>query len=329
MASFAAEYHSHFYNSAVTIANAHSVSPLRPGPPLSPSIRTRAGVAALWLIAHLPLRLSRALGWLLGELMYRLNAKRRHIAQVNIDLCFPKQSPQEKSRLIRSHFRLLGQSYLDIAFLGWASERRVRNKTRIRGLDHLKDALVRHQQVILLAPHCLGMNVGGIAVSRHYPVFSMYKRQRSELLNWMLAKVRSRYGAPLFAREQGLRPVLRALEQGVIFYYLPDEDFGPRHSVFAPFFGVTAATLPTLGRLAKRAHAVVVPCFTRLLTHGRGYEIVLHPPLDDFPTNDRIADAARMNAVLETGIREMPEQYMWTFKIFKTRPDGAPPPYAR
>lgn len=263
----------------------------------------------------------------MGEIMYHANAKRRRIARININFCFPDYDEHEKRRLLRRHFRLMGQSYLDIAFLVWASERRFRRKTHIVGLNHLTSALQRGRKVILLAPHCLGMNVGGIAISRHQQVFSMVKPQRGALTNWLLNKARSRYGAPLIAREQGLRPVLRGLDAGMIFYYLPDEDFGPRHSVFAPFFGIPTATLATLGRLAERTQADVVPCFTRLLSHGRGYEIILHPALTDFPTNDRVMDATRMNAAIEHGIRAMPEQYMWTFKLFKTRPNGAPSPY--
>jgi Kdo2-lipid IVA lauroyltransferase/acyltransferase len=281
----------------------------------------------LRLLALLPLRLSRACGAALGDLMYRLNAKRRRIARINIDLCFPELTASKRARLLRRHFRLLGQSYLDVAFLAWASERRFRRRTRVNGLEHVRAALARGRRVILLAPHCLGMNVGGIVVSRDVNVFSMVKRQRGPVTNWLLQKVRSRYGAPLIEREQGLRPVLRGLRQGWVFYYLPDEDFGPRHSVFAPFFGIPTATLATLGRLAEHANADVIPCFTRLLSRGRGYEIILQPPLTDFPTGDRARDAARMNEALERGIRETPEQYMWTFKLFKTRPGGAPPPY--
>jgi lauroyl/myristoyl acyltransferase len=183
--------------------------------------------------------------------------------------------------------------------------------------------------VILLAPHALGMNVGGIVVSRHAPVFSMVKPQRSPALNWLLARARVRYGAPLVARAQGMRPVLRGLEQRLVFYYLPDEDFGPQRSVFAPFFGVPAATLPTLGRLAALTGADVVPCFTRMLPGGRGYRVTLEPALADFPSGDPVADAGRMNAVLEAGIRAAPEQYMWTFRLFRTRPDGARSPYDR
>ncbi|HEY8554792.1 MAG TPA: lysophospholipid acyltransferase family protein [Burkholderiales bacterium] len=283
---------------------------------------------ALRTVALLPLSLSRGLGALLGAIMYSANAKRRRIARVNLALCFPELDDKERARLLRRHFRVAGQSYLDVAFLAWASERRFRRKVRVVGLEHLREALARGRRVILLAPHCLGMNVGGVAVSREVRVFSMVKLQRQPLVDWLLQKVRTRYGAPLVAREQGLRPVLRQLAQGLVFYYLPDEDFGPRRSVFAPFFGVPTATLPTLGRLAELAQADVIPCFTRLLPGGRGYEVVLDPPLPRFPTGDPVADAARMNEALERGIRRMPEQYMWTLRLFQTRPHGAPSPYA-
>lgn len=282
---------------------------------------------ALRLLAFLPLPLLRALGLALGEIMYRANAKRRRIARVNIALCFPELPAPQRRRLLRRHFWLAGQSYLDLAFLAWASERRFRRKIKLVGIEHVRAARARGRRVIVLAPHCLGMNVGGLALAGHAPVFSMYKLQRDARLNWLLQRVRSRYDSPLIRREQGLRPALRHLERGLIFYYLPDEDFGPKRSVFAPFFGVPTATLPILGRLAARAQADVIPCFARLLPKGRGYEVSLHPPLADFPSGDPVRDAERMNEALEQGIRRMPEQYMWTFRLFHTRPGGARSPY--
>lgn len=284
-------------------------------------------LGVLRIAALLPLSVTRAAGAGLGLLMYLVNAKRRGIARINLQLCFPELSEQQRRRLLRMHFRLTGQGYLDIGYFAWASERRVQRTVHITGMEHLQAAVASGRRAILLAPHCVGMNVGGIVVAKHFPVFSMIKQQRNPLANWLLNKARSRYGSTLVLRQQGLRPVVRALAQGRMFYYLPDEDFGPRHSVFVPFFGVPCATLTTLGRLARLVDAVVVPCFARLLPGGRGYEVVLHPPLERFPSADASADAARMNYAIEQGIRKMPEQYMWTFKLFKTQPNGARSPY--
>ncbi len=275
-------------------------------------------------LALLPLRISRAVGTGLGFLLYA-NAKRRRIARTNLKLCFPETTGAERQRLLRRHFRLAGQAYVDVGFLAWAGERRFRRAIRLQGIEHLDAARAAGRRAILLAPHCVGMNVGGIAVARHQSVFSMVKRQRNPLVNWVLNKARARYGSPLINREQGLRPAVRALTQNQSFYYLPDEDLGPKHSVFAPFFGIPTATLDTLGRLARLTDAAVVPCFTRLVPGG--YDVYLQPPLVPFPEDNPVADAAHMNRVIEAEIRAAPEQYMWTFKIFKTRPAGAASPY--
>lgn len=287
--------------------------------------RTAVLVALLRLLAGLPLPVSRAIGRALGFLLYVINTKRRRIAQVNLALCFPNLAPDARQRLLRHHFRFAGQAYVDVGFLAWAGEPRFRRAVRLHGIEHLVSARTAGRRIILLAPHCVGMNVGGIAVARHYAVFSMVKPQRDPLVDWLLNKARSRYGSPLIAREQGLRRVVRALEQDQLFYYLPDEDLGPKHSVFAPFFGVPTATLDMLGRLARLTDAAVVPCFTRL--SAGGYDVYLQPPLAGFPVGDAEADAAHMNRVIETEIRAAPEQYMWTFKLFKTRPHGARSPY--
>ncbi|MBI3897540.1 MAG: lipid A biosynthesis acyltransferase [Gammaproteobacteria bacterium] len=278
-------------------------------------------------IALLPLIVSRALGALFGWLMYLANAKRRRIARVNLRLCFPEKSERQRRRLLRRHYRVYGQSFTDLGHLAWNSRKRLKRMVRFRGIQHYRDQLRQGRHVILLVPHCVGMNLGGAVLSAEHATFSMYKPQRNAVVNWFINRGRMRFGAELLGRQQGLRPVVHGLQQGRVFYYLPDEDFGPKHSVFAPFFGVSTATLPTLGRLTGMTDAVVIPCFARLLPWGRGYEVVLYPPLADFPTGNALEDATHMNQALEVGIRAMPEQYLWTFKLFKTRPKGAPSPY--
>lgn len=294
------------------------------------SLAPRYWPSWLWLFflrftALLPLAWSRALGAGMGLFMMVTNRKRQRIARINLEMCFPKLSMREREHLLRRHFVVSGQSYFDLAYLAWASERRILRKTHIRGLEHYQE--LRGRNIILLAPHCVGMNFGGSVIARSRAQFSMVKLQGNPMVNWLLNRGRMRFGCFLLGRQQGLRPVIRALKQGLAFYYLPDEDFGQRQSVFVPFFGVPTATLTTLGRLAHMTNALVVPCFTRLLPGGRGYEVILKPPLEDFPNGDRLRDAARMNAVLEEGLRPMPEQYLWTFKLFKTRPGHGASPY--
>lgn len=280
-----------------------------------------------WLCAFLPFALTRPIGAVLGAVMRTGNRKRREIARVNLVLCFPDLPERERERLLRRHFRVSGQAYLDLGLLAFAPAWRVRTAVRIAGIEHYREPLRAGRPVILLVPHTMGMNFTGALLADEHAMFGLIKPVADPVMDWLLQRGRMRFGCVLYLKNFGLRQVVRALREGSTFYYLPDEDHGPRHSLFAPFFGVPTATLNTLGRLADMAGAAVVPCFTRLT--ARGYELRFEPALAPFPTGDDQRDAETMNRVLEQGLRAMPEQYMWTFKLFRTRPGGAPSPYAR
>jgi Kdo2-lipid IVA lauroyltransferase/acyltransferase len=288
---------------------------------------TWLGLAFMRLLAFAPLFVSRSVGCFLGLLMYAGNAKRRHIARVNLRLCFPALSARERERLLRRHFCVYGQSFTDVAHLAWSSTWRLRRMTRWHGLERYRELLRQGRRVILLVPHLVGINFSGAMLGREHLTFCIIKPLRNEVMDWFLNRTRLRFGGGTLTRDQGLRPALQALKQGQTFHYSPDEDLGLERSVFVPFFDVPAATLPTLGRLADSGDAVVIPTFVRLLRFGRGYEVILYPPLESFPSGDDVHDAARMNQAIEDGVRAMPEQYMWTFKLFRTRPNNAPSLY--
>ncbi|MEK6771312.1 MAG: lysophospholipid acyltransferase family protein [Pseudomonadota bacterium] len=281
----------------------------------------------LWLCAFLPFALTRGVGAALGAVMRAGNRKRREIARVNLGLCFPDLPEPERERMLRRHFRVSGQAYLDLGLLAFAPAWRVRAAVRIEGIEHYLEPLRSGRPVILLVPHTMGMNFTGALLAAEHPMFGLIKPVADPVMDWLLQRGRMRFGCVLYLKNFGLRQVVRALRERSTFYYLPDEDHGPRHSLFAPFFGVPTATLNTLGRLAHMAGAAAVPCFTRLT--GSGYVLRFEPALTGFPTGDDQRDAETMNRVLEQGLRDMPEQYMWTFKLFRTRPGGAPSPYAR
>lgn len=284
-------------------------------------------VLLLAVVGQLPLLLTRPIGSLAGLLMMAANRKRRAVVRINLELCFPNKRASERARLARRHFIVAGQAFFDLGLLVFGPRWRVLRAVRFQGLEHLHDQLARGGRTILLVPHMVGMNFAGSVVVREHRGFTMMKLQRNPIVNWMLNRGRARFGGELISRHQGLRPVLRRLRRGQGFYYLPDEDFGPKQSVFAPFYGVPRATLPSLGRLAELSDAAVLPFFVRLLPWGLGYEAIIRPPLEGFPSGDAVADATAMNRALEEGISAMPEQYMWTLKFFRTRPDGSPSPY--
>jgi KDO2-lipid IV(A) lauroyltransferase len=288
---------------------------------------TRLAVGLLWLLHFLPLALLAPLGEAVGLAAYVLVARRRRICLRNLELCFPHLTVAERRALARANFRWMGRSYVERGLLWWASEARLRRLIRVEGGEHLS---ATGGARIVLAPHFLGLDAAASRLGMDHDAVSMYSRQSNAYVNDLLLRYRGRFGrVKLLVRQEGLRPVIRAMREGRHFYYLPDMDFGPAESIFVPFFGVPAATVPALSRLAAMTGARVVPVHTRMLPGGAGYVVHVHPPLDGFPSGDIEADTRRMNAWIEDRLLEpgMLPQYHWAHRRFKTRPPGEPPLY--
>ena len=286
-------------------------------------IGSRVVLGLSWLLHWLPLPV---LAWFargLGKLLYYVGRSRRRVALKNLSLCFPELSAREHRRIARDHFCAFAQVVLEQCLLWWASDRRILSLIKLQGLEHWR--AVKSRPVIWLAPHFAGLDWAGLQLSVERPIASVYSKQKSELLNRLLLNSRNRFNhAVLFSRQEGLRGVVKALRQNISFYYLPDLDFGRRDTIFVPFFGVPAATVTGLSRIAQLTDALVLPVIPRQLPGGRGYEVTIYPAWENFPSDDVEADTRRMNAFIEDRVREMPEQYLWTHKRFKTRPEGEP-----
>jgi Kdo2-lipid IVA lauroyltransferase/acyltransferase len=281
----------------------------------------RLALGLLWLLHLLPSRVLAALGSGLGNLLFALAKPRREVALKNLALCFPEKSERERRQIAREHFQCFAKVMLEQGITWWAPTTRILEFVRVSGLEHWQAA--RGKPIIWLAPHFLGLDVGGVRISALTRTVSVYAKQKSAVLERMMLTGRNRFTATLFSRQEGLLPVMRAIRRGEPFYYLPDLDFGPRDAVFVPFFGVQAATITGLARIAKLTGARVLPAVTRQLPRGRGYELKIYPAWENYPADDLTADTRRMNAFIEERVREMPAQYLWTHKRFKTRPPGA------
>jgi lipid A biosynthesis lauroyl/palmitoleoyl acyltransferase len=264
-----------------------------------------------------------------GELYYRLSRKRREVARVNVELCFPEMNRLTRERLVRRHFHVYAQCLLDMGLVWWARPRFLDQYIKVDGLDHYRAALGKGRPVILLTGHFAGLDIAGPMISRHHPQVGLIKPVQNRLVDWWLARGRRRFAGRVYLRDKGLRPIVRALQSGYGFYYLPDEDFGPERSVFVPFLGTVAATITALSRLAHITGAAVLPTSVERVSSREGYRVRIGPALADFPGGDDREDAARMNAALGEMVRRAPEQYMWTFKYFRTRPGGEASPYDR
>jgi KDO2-lipid IV(A) lauroyltransferase len=282
---------------------------------------TRLLLRVVWLLHFLPLSILAPIGRALGLFLYVVAGERRRVGRTNLRMCFPAMSERDRRRLLRRHFQAFSRAILERGYLWWSPKEDVMRLVRIEGLHHWQS--VGDRPVIWFAPHFVGLDAGGSRITTEFKGSSMYSRQRNPVLDRILYHGRTRFVTPrLLSRQDGIRPLVRAIREGLPFYYLPDMDFGPRDSVFVPFFGVPAATITGLSRVARLAGAVVVPVVTRQLPGGEGYVLQFYPPWDDFPTDDAEADARRMNAFIEERVREMPEQYHWLHKRFKTRPPG-------
>ena len=286
----------------------------------------RLGLFILWLCWRLlPAGALGGLGEGVGALLYRLANSRRRIGQINLRLCFPQLGEAERETILRRHFRVWGRIMLLETILWWGSREDIARLADMAGLEHLQPHLGK--PLIFLAPHFTGLDLGGMRINLDYaPMATMYAHIKNPHLDRVVLHARQRFGNGLvFSREDGIKPVIRAIKQLRPFYYLPDMDLGAKDAVFVPFFGVATATVTGLSRLARLTGATVVPCVSRL--EGKRWVARFYPAWESFPSDDVEADTRRMNAFIEDRVRETPEQYFWLHKRFKTRPSGEPSVY--
>ncbi len=301
------------------------VAKRKPPGPVSEALAS-VGLVLLRALSRLPYPLVRRIGEVTGNLAWWLAAPRRRVALTNLRLCFPDMPERERRAIAREHFRLFMRSFFERFIFWFGPAERIRALVRLEGLEEFERH--RGKPLILLAPHFVGIDAGGIRLQLESPFASMYANQKSRVLTRAMTEGRSRFnGAQMFVRNEGLRPAIRAIRDGVPFYFLPDMDLGRRDAVFVPFFGVDAATVTSVARLARLTGAAVVPMVTRL--DRDGYVARFYPAWDGYPGDDLMAATAGMNAFIEQRVLEMPAQYLWTHKRFKTRREGEPGFYRR
>jgi len=276
----------------------------------------------------LPYRWQLALGGLIGRLMYLAIPRRRHIAETNIRLCFPELSETEQQQLVRDSFRESGISLFEIGLSWWGNKRKLAALSHIDGLEHLQAAQQTGKGVILLSAHFTCLEIGGGILAQHSPFHAVYKYHRNPLFEAVMKKGRERHFLSAIERSD-IRTMIRTLKQGDTCWYALDQDFGTINAVFAPFFGIKAATLTATSRIAKMTGAAVVPYFVHRLEDGSGYQLSLLPALENFPSGDAQADATLTNQLIETEVRKAPAQYLWMHRRFKSRPDGEDDVYRR
>ncbi len=286
-----------------------------------------AAVGLLRSVAALPFKQQLALGRWFGRWSGRLVPRRQQVAAVNIDLCFPELADTDKRALLWRHLESLGIGAIETALTWWASDDYLRYYSDVYGAEHFRAAQARGRGVILLSGHFTCMELASHMMGMHFTFSAMYRPQAVAVFDAYMKRARTgRRTNQVFARNDP-RAMIRSLRANEGVWYAVDQDTRRKDAVFAPFFGVPAATVTATSRLARATGAAVVPFFPRRLPGAQGYQVQVLPALEDFPSDDLVADTARINTLLETYVRQAPEQYLWVHRRFKTRPPGESPVY--
>lgn len=288
---------------------------------------SRLALAFLWLIHWLPLSVLSFIGVMLGKLLYRFAHSRRHIAQRNIQLCFPEKTMEEQEQIVKQHFELLVRSVLERGIIFYASPKRLKKLIHIEGNPQYAEQHLA-QKFTWFVPHFVGLDIAAVALGlfQSRPATSIYQEQSNPIMDKAAYNARTRLNrkaAFLFTRQQGLVPVIKAIRrENAVLINLPDQDFGLQDAEFVPFFGIPAATLTAPSRIAHSLNMQIIPVIAEILPKGQGYRVHFMPPLEGIPTKNAYDDTLKINQFLEQEIQKRPAQYLWVHRRFKTRPQG-------
>jgi Kdo2-lipid IVA lauroyltransferase/acyltransferase len=285
-------------------------------------------LAVMWLLHWLPLSWLGRLGEAIGALLFATLKSRRAITLTNLRLCLPELSETERLHIAKRHFQAYARSVLERGILWWASPARLQRLIVLEPRLPLEE--MRSGPTILLCPHFVSLDVAGAAIAMQTSACSIYTRQKSRVFDQALLRGRSRFHpVKIFSRGEGVKPIVRAMREGLPFFMLPDMDFGEKDAAFVPFFGIPAATLTATGRLAGVTGAKVIPVIATFLPDYKGWKVRFYPEWENYPGADLLEATRRMNAFIEERVLEAPAEYFWTHKRFKTRPPGMPSVYGQ
>lgn len=280
------------------------------------------GIGFLWLLIQLPYRWQIKLGKNLGHFLFIFPTKLKRITETNIQLCFPQLSTADQQTLVKNNFASLGIGLIEAAIAWWMPDDKLSSLFQIYGLEHIEKAFAAGKGIILLGPHFICLELVGRLISMHYQFAVMYRPHKKSFIAFIQERFRKKHYLHYIPRNR-IRELIRALNNNIAVWYAYDIDAGEKSSVFAPFFGVPTASLTSVSRLIDLTGAAVIPMsFFRNSDDEFHYEVHLYPALDNLPTGNLVEDATILNTALQQAICQKPEQYVWQYKRFKTRPKG-------
>jgi len=284
------------------------------------------GLGCLRLIITLPWAWRMAMGRAIGRLLYQLSGRRRSIAKTNIALCFSHLTASEQQYMLRQTFADNGIGIIETAMAWWSSRDSLSHRASIEGGKLIEQAQAQGRGVLLVGAHYTSLDLGGILLASSYPYYATYQRHGNALMDSIIRRGRLNHLPGVVERED-IRQVMKLLKQGKIVWLAPDQDVGPDRSVFAPFFGVAAATTPIVSRLAAATGAKVLQFSHHRARQDQRYLLTISDSLASVPSGDLVADATKLNTAIEAKVRLKPSQYLWLHRRFKTRPENSPAIY--
>jgi len=286
---------------------------------------TWLGLGVWWLCVQLlPFRWQMALGGALGELAGKLSKRRRIITQKNIDLCFPEKSDEQKQQLYRQVMQSVGRGLFDTGIAWFWSIERLNKRIETRGQEHLQNLQDQDVGVLFMGLHFTSLEISGPGVhkDKHFLIDGVYRPHHNPVYDYVQRKGRERHGPDFeVVPRLEVRSMVKCLRKGRALSYLPDQDYGPKHSVFAPFFGIETAVVTAPSQLVKLGRAKVLAYRAVRKADLSGYLVEIFP-VEGYGSGDEQKDAEALSAFVEARVREYPDQYLWVHRRFKTRPDG-------
>jgi lauroyl-KDO2-lipid IV(A) myristoyltransferase len=285
---------------------------------------TWLGILFAAILAFVPPKWRDSFARYVSTFIVKKNGRVVRRARINLEKCFPEKSPQEIQHIVEETFAKAAQYMLGYSEFLIRSTKHNQKRGVMIGEENLLPLLDAGENVIILAPHAWAVDYPAVMLAAQgYKVSTIMKPQNNPIGDWLMHVQRMQYGGRIFARSAGIKPFVRAIKDGYIGYWLPDEDHGPQNSVFVPFFATEKATLKGFGKMARLSKSKVVPVLPAYNDKTCRYEVHILPALEQFPSGDEEQDARAMNHAIEQLLRDKPEQYMWNLYLLETQRDGS------
>ena len=292
---------------------------------------TWIGISFSLLLIFIPQPLRIVIGKFIGLCIYTFNKKRVDIAKTNIKMCFPNMDNASIENMTSKYFSNLGRTFTDFPILWWKKDKAVQKIIEVKGMENISHELAKGKGVIALTAHSVSLDFAGRSLSK-YPIISMYKPFRNDLINWFVGRSRSKItdNASVFPRNNfPFKNVLQALKKPNVFFYVGDEDLGYENSEFADFFGQQKSTLVAIRKIVEITNCSVVPVLNLFDSKSSKYITYIDKPLSDFPSDSITNDARLINSSFEKLINIEKTEYMWSLRFFQTRPKNVDYPYKK